>query len=457
MPRLRDCLVGLALAATIACATRPIELPVVATPQFPEFVQAHVPAALVGSPTARHHERAWVFLQAGDLPNADREIGEALKGAPTFAPAEADAGYLALARKDAQAALARFDRVLDRQPSDVSALVGKGLALVALDRGEEAVEAYQAALLVEPSLGNIARRVEVLRFLGLERSVAGARRAAQSGRSDEAIGAYRRAVASSPDSAFLYRELAEVERQRGDAEAALEHFRKAVALDPSDAGSFAHIAEVLEARGDLGGALSAYANALAVESDERLEARRDAVRARLELARLPEEVRSIATSPQLARGDLAALIGVHLAPLLQKIDPGDADVITDLRSHWAEAWILDVARAGIMEPFANHTFQPRAVVRRAEMAQIVTRLLSRAALPAAQVTAWQDARLRFPDVQPGHVAYPAASFAVASGILAAAPDGSFQPSRVVTGEEAQAAIDRLRSMNLPSGPRPVRP
>ena len=326
-------LFGLALAPVVACAPVTVPLPIVTTPRFPDFLKPTVPAAVAGGPAARHHERAWTFLQAGDLQNADREISEALRREPAFSAAEGDAGYLALARKDAQGAVTRFDRTLRRQPSDVASLVGRGLALTALDRTDEAIEAFRAALAGDPTLGDLARRVEVLTFRELERSVADARRAAQSGRNDEAARGYRAAIERSPDSAFLYRELAEVERQRADNDAALDHYRKAVTLDPTDSGSSAHMAEILEARGDLVGALNAYTAALAVAPDEQLEGRRNVVRARIESSSLPLEYQAIEVSPQLTRGDLAALVGVRLARWLQGFDRRDLEVMTDVRSH----------------------------------------------------------------------------------------------------------------------------
>ena len=42
---------------------------------------------------------------------------------------------------------------------------------------------------------------------------------------------YRQAIAASPESAFLYRDLAAVEQQAGQSADALEHYRKAVELD----------------------------------------------------------------------------------------------------------------------------------------------------------------------------------------------------------------------------------
>jgi len=432
----------LVLATAAACAPRTISVPVVTKPKFPEFIMPEVPPAFAGSDAALMHDRGWRFLQAGDFKSAERDLAVALRATPTFYPAEAASGYVALAQSDPNRALAHFDRALALQTDYTSALVGKGQALLALDREAEAIAAIESALAVNPSLVDLRRRIEVLRFRNAERRLAAARQAARTGQRDEAIRAYTEAIASSPESAFLYRELAIVERQADDAEAALTHFRKAVELDPSDAGSRAQVGELLEARGDTGGALAAFSASLAIEPNATIEARRDALVARGELAKLPESYRAIDAAPQVTRGELAALIGVRLGQLLQSLPLRDPAGITDVRTHWAEGWLIAVARAGVMEAYENHTFQPGAVVRRIDLAQALSPLLARAASPAL-LKKWQSARMMASDLAPDHLAFPAASLAVASGVLTLNPDGQFQPARTVTGQEAAEAIQRL--------------
>jgi len=445
------------LAAAAGCAPKLAPLPTVTTPAFPEYVQPTVPPELVGSRALESQQRAWTFLQAGDLKNAEREAGAALKADPDFYPADAIAGYAELAQKNARTAVSRFDHALDRQKDYVPALVGKGQALVALNRDADAIEAFQAALAIDPSLTDVARQVEVFRFRGLERDLAAARQAARGGRNDEAQRLYRAAITASPDSAFLYRELAAVERQQGNNGGALEHLRKAADLDPSDAASVAQIGEILDGQGDTPGALDAYDKSLTIEANEAVEAKRAALRARADFAKMPAEYRAIGDQPQLTRGDLAALIGVRLGPLVQGRGR-DVGVITDIRTFWGEPWVLTVVRAGVMEPLPNHTFQPQAEIRRVEFAQVINRLLARvAAIAPARANAWRDARGRFTDLAPGHIAYPAASAAVASGVLTTAGDGTFEPSRVVTGAEAIDAITRLQALANPdTRARPAR-
>jgi hypothetical protein len=149
----------------------------------------------------------------------------------------------------------------------------------------------------------------------------------------------------------------------------------------------------------------------------------------------------------MTRADLAALVGVRLAPLVQAARRRDPVLITDIRNNWAANWIMAVARAGVMEPFANHAFQPRTVVRRIDLAQVVSRLLGKVAEASpGQTNAWQSARMQFADISAGHLAYPAVSAAVASGVMTVGANNTFQPSRPVSGREAIEAIERVEAM-----------
>jgi tetratricopeptide (TPR) repeat protein len=440
----------IALVFISACAPKIVPAPVITAPKYPEFQQPAVPAALAASPATESYSRGWAFLQTGDLKTAEREFAATLKTMPAFYPAETSLGYVELARKDAKAALPHFERALELNPehADVQASIGRGDSLLALGREADALAAFEAAVAADPSQTELARRVEVLKFRGVEQGLARARDAARAGRLDEAIQAYAAAIASSPDSPFLYRELAGVERQKGNADAALADFRKAATLDPFDAKSLLQIGEILEGGGDFAGAEKAYVDALGVEPSAEAEKRLEEVRAHMALARLPAEYRAIDQAAQITRADLAALIGIRLSSLLQGgRRSGDAGLITDVRNNWAATWIVVVARAGVMDPFVNHAFQPRSVVRRTDLAQAVARLLARvAAQNPSRARSWESARLKFGDLSPSHLAYPAASMAVAAGVMKTAGDNSFQPSRPVTGAEAIDAIGKVEAL-----------
>ena len=106
---------------------------------------------------------------------------------------------------------------------------------------------------------------------------------------------------------------------------------------------------------------------------------------------------------------------------------------------------MSVARAGVMEVYANHTFQPSAVVRRGDLARAASRVLALIADEKPALGAqWRNAAAAgFPMSSPGHLSYPAVSLVVEAGVMAPAEDGSFQLARPATGAEAIAAVSKL--------------
>jgi tetratricopeptide (TPR) repeat protein len=437
----------LACAALVAlggagCAARMPAVP--ASLAHPEFVHPAVPASLRAGSAARDHERGWRYLQADNLERAAEAFSQALRRVPSFHPSMAGQGYVALASGRLEDALEAFDKALARDPAYAPALAGRGHALLALDRADAAADAFEAAVTADPALSDLNGRVAVLRLRSIQTRIARAREAAAAGRLAEARAAYQSAIEASPESAFLHRELAQVEVRRGAADAALEHLRKAADLDPDDAAARVEIGTLLEARDDFDGALGSYREAYELQPDPELAERITAVRARARDARLPAEFRAIASASQLTRGELAALIGVRFEPLLGTA-PSRSVVLTDIRGHWAAEWIQRVVEAGVMDAFENHTFQPGLVVRRSDLAAVARRiaLLEDSSRPGLGLR--QANRPGIADVSPSHLSYPAVSFVVASGLMPLADGSRFQPSRAVTGAEAVDLVDRLRS------------
>ena len=434
-----------ALATTIAACAARTPPPLPTTLRYAEYVYPAVPAELRQTPGAERVDAGWRFLQNDDLRSADREFAAALKRSPALYPAQAGGGYVALAQGQQERAVAAFDAVLKAAPRYLPALVGRGQALLAMNRDDEALASFEAALAIDPSLSDVARRVDLLRFRNIQELIAAARAAAAANRLPEARTAYERALRATPDSPFLHRELAIVERRAGNPDAALTHFRRAAELDPADAASLTQIGELLEERRDFAGAEAAYRQAAAIEATPDLTARIAAVVERAREARLPDRFRAIAGAREITRGDLAALIAVRLESLLRQATPRPV-VATDLARHWAAAWISEVVRAGVMEPFENHTFQPNARVRRGDLAAVTSRLVTLAAASRPELRKRIAERPTIADMAPSHLSYPAAAVAVASGVLPLLEGNRFQVGRAVSGAEATEAIDRVRAL-----------
>lgn len=432
------------LVLTAGCATRVVPpLPVALA--YPEFVYPTLPQPLQTADAARRIESGWRFLQNNDLVNADREFATALQQTPALYPAEAGGAYVALARRDYDRALGTFDAVLRAAPMYVPALVGRGQTLLTLNRNTAALEAFEAVLTVDPSLANVRSRIDVLRFRGLQDIIEEARAAAAVGRVAEARSGYERALKISPESAFLYRELGLIERTQGGVEAGLDQFRRAAELDPGDTVSLIQIGELLDERQDFAGAEAAYRRAADVEPSGDLRARIAAVMEKARDARLPAEFQAMARVGQMSRGDLAALFGIRLEDILREAPERDV-VVTDTQGHWAAAWIAQVARAGVVDPFANHTFQPRALITRGDLAGAVSRVVAVIAASRPELGARLAERPQIADMGVAHLSYPAVSIAVASGVMPLLDGGLFQAAQPVSGAEAMDVVARVRAL-----------
>lgn len=434
------------MVAISACA--PKTAPVVAgAPRHPEFIFPVAPEGAVPAQATRL-TRGWQYLQAGDLRNADREFAAALKQQAAFYPAETAMGYVELARGDEKAANDRFERALAVEAGYVPALVGRGQALLELDRPGDALASFEGALQRDPSLTDLRARVDVLRFRATQDLLARAKSASEARRWEDAKAAYQQAIAASPESAFLYRELALVEQQAGQTTEALEHFRRAAQLDASDAKSLAAVGGILSQQGDDMGALAAYERARAVDPNEVPEAVIAKLRESVRIAKLPAEYRAIPGEATLTRAQVASLIGVRLESLVARARPQQV-IITDIRNHWAQQWIGPVVRAGIMDTLPNYEFEPARRVRRAELATTVSRMLTLiGAIKPQLAKKWQGARVQIADVPSGHLNYPAVSMAVAAGVMPLSGN-NFDLLRPVTGAEAMEIIGRLEALARP--------
>jgi tetratricopeptide (TPR) repeat protein len=430
------------LAVSAACAPPP---PVVVAPTAPAHPDFVFPAAPPGTPpaTLERLDRAWRLLQSNDPAAAEREFATLLRADRTFAPGLAGQGYVELARRRTDEALAAFERATAATPAYAPALVGRGLTLLRAGRDDDALAAFEAALAADATLPEVATRIELLRVQQLQDRVSRAERAAAAGRWDEAREAYLAAIAASPESPFLHRDLARMELRAERPDAALDHARQALALDDDDPRNHVTVAAVLEAGGDVPGALAAYERAAAIDPSADVAAAIARLRERARLAALPAEYHAIATAPAATRADLAALLGVRLGAVLAAA-PQRQTVVTDVRGHWAQQWIDAAARSGAMEVFSNYTFQPATPLRRADVAEVVSRVLS-LVTPGSAAMRWDLGAVDVADVPPGHLAYPAVRRAVAAGVMRL-DNGAFRPLQPVTGAELAGIVDRLEGV-----------
>ena len=443
----RTVLRGALIAALLAggCSVRP---PVVSSPAYPEYLYPTVPAELHGSSSARRLDDAWAFFQAGDLTTAERRYVELVESSPGFYPATTGLGWLHLARGDARGAAVHFSQAVTQSADYVPALVGHGESMLALDESASAIQSFERALAIDAGLSTIQRVVAELRFTLVSQRIATARESAAAGRLADARSAYEQLIASSPDSAFLHLELGQVESDLGDTAVSLGHVRQAIELDPSDSAALRLEGALHERSGDLEAAIVAYERADRLEPSGENARQLERLREQLRIAALPPEIQAIPTQTAVTRGDLAALIGTRFPDLLSaSASEGRTVIVTDTRDHWAQHWILDVTRSGVMEVDAAYRFDPARTVRRADLAEIASALLDllEAGNPQA-ASRWSGGQPAFSDMSSSHLSYPSAARAVTAGVLPTLDGQAFRPTQAVDGDGVVRAMDRLADL-----------
>lgn len=430
---------GVVSVSAVGCAAR---APVVDLAAYPSYPFPTIPPGFEDSAAALEHERAWLFLQADDLSAAEVGFTRALSGSPEFYPSTAGLGFVELSRGATEQAISRFDQALERAPVYVPALLGRGEAFLVVDRVDEAIASFEAAFAADPGLISLLQRVEELRFAGLMAQVNQARAAGESGRDEEALMVYERLIGLSPESSFLYLELAEVERRQGSIDSALGHLEQAVFLDPDAVSAWMMMAEIYLADSDLDRSEQALMRADAIEPRDEIARALLDIEMRRRGADRRAEFPEIEATEALTRGQLATLVGVQFERLLEEASVGSAVIITDARDYAGYAWLLTVVQAGVMEGDANYRFEPERNVTRSELAEVLMRIheLGKTSVVAGPLSE----RPRFSDLAPSHLSFSAASGAVALGILFPRERNTFQPGGQVTGAEAIATIERLR-------------
>jgi tetratricopeptide (TPR) repeat protein len=406
-----------------------------------------VPDSAVATPEIRsRHEAAWRRLQAGDLRGAGREFAEVLRRSPAFFPADAGLGHIAALERRFEEAVRHFDKAIAADATYLPALLGRMEVALATGDDPTAMMLSDRILAADPTREEVRGQQDVLRLRLVQAQLTRATAARTAGKWDDAQAALEQALTMAPGSAVVLRELALVEIARGAFDAAETHVRQSLTLDPGDAETHAVLATVLEAHGRLRDAAEALARASALDPRPEWRDRTAALLSRADFNALPPEYRAIPSAASVTRAQLAAMLGIRLQAALERSPRRVVVVLTDVRAHWAASWILPVTRAGWMEPFANHTFQPSATVRRADLAQIAWRVAQAVTSRPQDLARWREARPAVPDVPRGHLAYAAISGALASGVMGMGESDRFDPTRAATGSEVVAAIARLEQL-----------
>ena len=301
----------------------------------------------------------------------------------------------AFVKKNSKESLLHFDRAVVANPRYAPALAGRAEVLLATGEHEKRSRASKRRS--RPiRRSRPAQPTQVLRFREPagghhDGPAAGRDREASTRRARRIVRHQRIPAESVPAQGAGGGRTARGQRGASRSNSA----RKAVELEPDEPRTHVLLGEMYEKQGDFARAAEAFSTAVTLQPDPalsaKIEALRSAGRVRRDACRVPGHRSDPHSHARAAR----RTAGGSARRLLTQADGVNAVVITDTRANWASPYILAVARAGVMEVYPNHTFQPDAVVRRVDIAQAASRVLELIAARNPQLAAsWRDARKR---------------------------------------------------------------
>lgn len=428
-PRSRRLAAAAAVVLAASCAKRlPVPVPEGEDYVFPSPAPRELSAA-----EASKHREAWAEIVAGEADRAARRLEKLRRAGGGRASVDAALAYARLRSGRLEEAEAGFSTVLSGRPDWLPALVGAGSTAARQGDDERALELYRRAQTVAPQDALVRKRIGSLKLAVTERRMARAQAALLRGDSTAARTEYEAVLAVAPEVAPVRLALAELLARAGEEEAAVG----VLGGDPTgDRPLAVRRAEILLGQGRYDDAEAAF-RALLARLPADVEARAGLARTleAREAAAMPEEYGRIPEATRVTRADLAALLAARLK-VLPGLVAGEPRVAVDIGGSWARESIAAVLARDLMPLYPNHTFQPGAAVRRADLARAAARVLD--------ALRWPRAAAPTPvDMPPSHLDYEPVSRALGAGVMSLTEVGSFEPWRPVSGREAIEVVDEV--------------
>jgi Tfp pilus assembly protein PilF len=427
--------VGLALIGAWSCATVPPPAP----PAFyVEDLPTDATTRLVLDDRIAAHD-AWEALKTG---RPDRARKYLMKLGTANPIREAGLAYADLLSGDLAAAEARFKSSIAGTPTMTPSRIGLAQIYESRRERDKTFNEYREILKIDPDNRWARPRFESLRDDLVRDATAAAREALVTGGRETAKREFLRVLFYAPGSTSAHLELARIYRQERDLPSALLHYRSALEAGSSDKVLLREYADVLAESGDLGQSLEVLERLAEAEpGDAALAKRIEELKSNLGVYELPSEYAEIAGLDAITRQDMAALIGIKFSEFLDA-PARRTEILVDIGLSWAQRYIVKVASLEIMPAFENHTFQPRRIINRAELADAAVRLIGVLQSRGTRFVPLVDMRrLQIADVSPDNIYYEAVTRALSYQIMTLTPERLFDPERTVSGEEAIRVLD----------------
>jgi Tfp pilus assembly protein PilF len=402
----------------------------------------NLPSAYVSELTLEERiitEEAWKNLKTGNITKAEKIISRLGPQSPFY---HVGLGYTCFVQNQYEASLDNFKKALLSYPD--MGLIHLGLAQLYQNTGQrdQAFNEYSEVLKGEPDHPWAKKQFESLgttltdEYLVLGRSIL------SQGKTEEGKEAFLKALHYSPKSIPAHLELVRIYRKEKSLQNALIHLKLAYGLEPKNPEVLREYGEALYDAGEYPQSLGMYERLAEVDpKNKEVQSRLDSLKTKLGIFELPSQFDSISASEAVTKEDVAALLGVKFKDILEEAPP-KPPVITDIATSWASRFILKAATLGLLDVYSNHTFQPKKIVSRAEMAEVLIRLVDLLKKKGYRVIQQiPPDKIQISDVSPDNYYYVPILQVLSYQIMELSSERSFNPEQSLSGSEALKIFD----------------
>jgi tetratricopeptide (TPR) repeat protein len=357
----------------------------------------------------KDYDKLWSrFVFGQEDAKLTKDLDLLLKKQKDFDPVLTIEGYIELYKGNDAGADQKFQQAYAANPNNrIAAYYLAELAYAHKDY-VRANTFYSVLLSLDKTRSDLEPKRLKAALLAVDDLLRFAARAEMEKRLSDAEEFYRRALAMAPKEPLLHLRFADLLAKENKTEEAAAENKVAEDLMPRRADN---VPTNTEPRGDDLEDLGRWGSDIAV-------------------------FRQIRNAPVVTREQVVAVIVKYFPQVLEHRQT--PQIVTDIDSSSARTEIQTVVDVGLMDLFANHTFEPEAAMTRGDFATALARLIRMLGLspPSAAPT-------DTPDVAPTNTQYADIQLVLGYALMNVQDSGNFDVSGDVSGRQAVDAADRL--------------
>ncbi len=389
-------------------------------------------------------EEAWIDIGNGNGRRALSQVSKLSPGNPFYYIITAYSYYLL---NDIQSAEHYFKTAIEKNPEIAITHIGLAQLYQKTMRDDLAFLEYREVLKNEPEHTWAKSRYEEIKTDKTRDILQTAQSLMKQGDLLASEKTYLKALYYSPESIQAHTALANIYLEQNKHERAIIHLKILLSSQPENTQFLKYYAEALFQNEEFKKSYEAYKDLKKREpEDQDIDRRIEQLKNRLGIFELPSQYNTIPSREAITREDMAAILGIEFQKHLQAPDK-EPPIIIDISTSWASEYILKLTSMDILDIYPNHTFKPKKIVTRAQLAEIIYRLINH--LKQNGYTLIQQIppqSINLSDVPPNNFYYRPIIMVVSYGVLNTSMGRNFNPEDPVSGQEALRAINILLSL-----------